>query len=43
MEDKTQEGTPFSQMTPRQKLVFIMKLAVCIMSFGMLFPNIMSD
>ncbi len=38
-----QHGTPYKQMTPRQKFKFIVKLAVCILTFGMLFPNIMSD
>jgi hypothetical protein len=37
------QGTPYKQMTPRQKLGFVVKLAVCILSFGMLFPNVMSD
>ena len=37
------QGTPYKQMTPRQKLSFVIKLTVCILSFGMLFPNVMSD
>ena len=36
-------GRPFSQMTGRQKAVFIVKLALCIVTFGMAFPNVMSD
>ncbi len=36
-------GTPFSQMTPRRKVAFILKLFVCIATFGMAFPNVMSD
>lgn len=33
----------FKQMSPRQKTVFILKLAVSILSFGMIYPNLMSD
>jgi len=33
----------FKEMSGGQKTVFIIKLAVCIVSFGMIFPNIMSD
>ena len=33
----------FKQMSGSQKTVFILKLAVCILSFGMIFPNLMSD
>jgi hypothetical protein len=37
------EKLTFKQMSPRQKTVFILKLTVSILSFGMLFPNLMSD
>ena len=43
MEEPKQEGVPFKQMTPGQKVVFILKLVVCILSFGIVFPNVMSD
>ena len=33
----------YKQMSAGQKAVFILKLAVCIVSFGMIFPNIMTD
>src|SRR2546421_11915099 len=33
----------FKEMTGRQKTVFILKLVVSILSFGMIFPNLMSD
>jgi hypothetical protein len=33
----------FSEMARREKIVFVLKLAVCIVSFGMIFPNIMND
>jgi hypothetical protein len=36
-------GRPFSHMTGRQKAIFITKLAICIVTFGMAFPNVMSD
>lgn len=36
-------STPYKDMTPDQKLKFIFKLAICIISFGMIFPNVMSD
>jgi hypothetical protein len=33
----------FKEMSGRQKTVFILKLVVSILSFGMIFPNLMSD
>ncbi len=33
----------FSQMTGLQKTVFVFKLAVCILSFGFIFPKIGAD
>jgi hypothetical protein len=36
-------GTPYREMKPGRKLVFVLKLAVCIITFGLAFPNIMSD
>ena len=45
MEDphRKPEGTPYKDMKPAQKLRFILKLALCILTFGMAFPNVMSD
>lgn len=37
------EKLTFKQMSPRQKTVFVLKLAVSILSFGMIFPNLMND
>jgi hypothetical protein len=37
------EKLTFKKMTPRQKTVFILKLTVSILSFGMIYPNLMSD
>jgi hypothetical protein len=36
-------GTPYKEMQPGQKVFFILKLAICILTFGMAFPNVMSD
>lgn len=33
----------YRDMTGRQKAVFIMKLALSILSFGFLYPNLMGD
>jgi len=43
MEKPKREGVPFKQMKPAEKVVFILKLAVCILTFGIVFPNVMSD
>ena len=40
---KARVSHPFGQMTGRQKFFFIVKLALCIVTFGMAFPNVMSD
>jgi len=37
------KSVPFREMTPRQKFVFICKLAVSILSFGFIYPNLMND
>ena len=33
----------FRNMTPRQKAVFLCKLVLSILSFGFIYPNLMSD
>jgi hypothetical protein len=35
-------GTRFSDMSSTQKWVWIGKLTVCIVTFGMAFPNVMT-
>jgi hypothetical protein len=40
---KKPEGTPYHEMKPRQKVFFIVKLVISIITFGMAFPNVMSD
>jgi hypothetical protein len=37
------QGTPYGQMAPKQKLIFILKLLVCIVTFGFAFPNVMGS
>lgn len=37
------QGTPYDRMSGKQKLRFIFKLAVCILTFGFIFPNVMAD
>ena len=36
-------GTPFTQMDQRGKIRFVLQLAVCVLSFGFIFPNVMSS
>jgi hypothetical protein len=33
----------FKDMTPKQKVVFVLKVTTCILSGGMVFPNVMHD
>ena len=34
---------PYAEMTGSQKLRFVAKLAICILTFGFVFPNIMGE
>ncbi|HYL89304.1 MAG TPA: hypothetical protein VEU32_11155 [Burkholderiales bacterium] len=43
MEDPRKFGTPYKEMQPRQKFFFICKLVICILTFGLAFPNVMGD
>jgi hypothetical protein len=36
-------ATLYKDMTVKQKVRFIAKLAVCILTFGFVFPNVMGD
>ena len=38
-----QQSLKYRDMSPKQKAVFILKLSVSILSFGFLYPNLMSD
>ncbi|MGH8734855.1 MAG: hypothetical protein ACREVB_14295 [Burkholderiales bacterium] len=33
----------FAEMTRREKFVFVLKVAACVISFGMIYPNVMHD
>ena len=35
-----EKAIPYKEMKPVQKTVFVLKLVVCILSFGMLFPTL---
>jgi len=37
------EKLTFKQMSPGQKTVFVLKVIVSVISFGMIFPNLMND
>ena len=36
-------GRPYKEMTRRQKVIFIIKLVVCIATFGFAFPTVSTD
>jgi len=36
-------GKKFADMTRAQKSVFVVKLLVCIATFGFVFPNVQND
>ncbi len=36
-------GTPFADMRPNQKTLFVLKVIICVVSFGFIFPNVMSS
>ena len=38
-----QQSLKYADMTPRQKALFVLKLAVSIVSFGFIFPGLTSD
>ncbi len=40
MAKTTQVSVPYKEMTPVQKALFIFKLVVCIVTFGMVFPTV---
>jgi hypothetical protein len=43
MERPKNLGTPYNDMSRQQKVRFVMKLVVCILTFGIVFPNVMGD
>lgn len=36
-------GTRFADMTRAQKTVFVLKVVVCVATFGFAFPNVQND
>ena len=43
MENRKPEGTPYKEMSRTQKVKFVLKVIVCVLTFGMAFPNVMGD
>jgi hypothetical protein len=41
--ESTTMSRPYNEMTRREKVIFVLKLAACILSFGFIYPNIMND
>ena len=39
----SEESKKFSDMTPQQKVVYIVKLVVFFTTFGWIFPRILAD
>ena len=37
------KSRPWSAMSGQQKFVFVCKVAVSVISFGFIFPNLMND
>ena len=40
---KAHQSQVYKDMSPAQKVLFVLKLAACILTFGFAFPNVMSD
>lgn len=36
-------GTKFADMSPRRKSIWVVKLIVCIATFGFVFPNVQRE
>ena len=43
MERPKSLGTPYKDMPKDQKIRFVFKLVLCILTFGFAFPNIMGE
>ena len=37
------QGTPYNQMSTQQKVKFVTKLVISILTFGFAFPNVMGE
>ncbi len=42
-EERKPEGTPYKDMKRSQKIRFVLKVIVCVLTFGIAFPNVMGD
>ena len=36
-------GTPYKEMTPQKKIMFVLKVVICAFSFGFIFPDVMNS
>ena len=36
-------GKPYNEMSSQQKVKFVVKLVLCIITFGFVFPNVMEE
>ena len=43
MQPAKAQGTPYKDMSKEQKIRFVAKLIVCILTFGFAFPNVMGE
>lgn len=43
MEQPKRFGTPYNEMSKQQKIRWVAKLVICILTFGFAFPNVMGD
>ena len=43
MDPQKPQGTPYNEMKPAQKVKFILKVIVCVLTFGLAFPNVMGN
>lgn len=41
MADPKPQGTPYKDMNRSQKVRFVLKVILCVMTFGLAFPNVM--
>jgi hypothetical protein len=37
------EGTPYKDMSPSRKALFVFKVVICVITLGLVFPNVMSS
>jgi len=36
---KSEPGKPFRDMTLKEKVVYLLQVVICILTFGLVFPN----